>query len=62
MSDRLTEVSRYFIPPDLKQAKRRGKEEVQVLQFEAIPEDMREIGRGKHYLIKTYGCQMNVHD
>ncbi|GAA5345558.1 tRNA-2-methylthio-N6-dimethylallyladenosine synthase [Planifilum fimeticola] len=62
MSDRLTEVSRYFVPPNLKQAKRRGKEEVQVLQFEAIPEDMRDIGRGKHYLIKTYGCQMNVHD
>lgn len=62
MSDRLMEVNRHFIPPDLKQAKRRGKEAVQVLQFEAIPEDMRDIGRGKHYLIKTYGCQMNVHD
>src|SRR5690606_26517310 len=62
MSDRLMEVSRYFVPPNLKQAKRRGKEEVQVLQFDAIPEDMREVGRGKHYLIKTYGCQMNVHD
>lgn len=62
MSDRFVEVSRYFVPPDLKQAKRRGKEEVQVLQFDAIPEDMRDVGRGKHYLIKTYGCQMNVHD
>ncbi len=56
------DYSKYFVAPDLKQAKRRGKEETQVLQFEPIPEDMRQIGRDKRYLLMTYGCQMNVHD
>lgn len=51
-----------FVAPDLQSAKKRGKEDVQVLQFEEIPEELRTIGKGKHYLIQTYGCQMNVHD
>lgn len=53
---------KFFVTPDLKLAKKRGKEDVKVLQFEEIPEELRTIGRGKHYLIQTYGCQMNVHD
>ncbi|MFC4077931.1 tRNA (N6-isopentenyl adenosine(37)-C2)-methylthiotransferase MiaB [Salinithrix halophila] len=56
------EMHKYFTPPDLKAAKKRGKEEVSVLEFDRIPEEMRRIGEGKKYLIKTYGCQMNVHD
>jgi tRNA-2-methylthio-N6-dimethylallyladenosine synthase len=56
------DYSQYFVAPDLKAAKKRGKEEVQVIQFESIPEPMREVGRGKKYLVVTYGCQMNVHD
>lgn len=56
------DYSSYFIAPDLKKAKKRGKESVQVLQFDEIPEDMRQIGVGHKYLIHTYGCQMNVHD
>ncbi len=56
------DYSKYFIAPDLKEAKKRGKEEIQVLQFGEIPEEMRNIGREKKYLIETYGCQMNVHD
>ncbi|OYD09533.1 tRNA (N6-isopentenyl adenosine(37)-C2)-methylthiotransferase MiaB [Paludifilum halophilum] len=56
------EMARYFTRPDLKAAKKRGKQEVSVLQFEHIPEEMRGIGDGKRYMIKTYGCQMNVHD
>lgn len=55
-------MARYFQPPDLKAAKKRGKESVSVLQFDAIPEAMQGIGQGKRYMIKTYGCQMNVHD
>lgn len=60
------DFSQYFqttyIPPDLKQAKKRGKEDVAVLYDFEIPEDMREIGKGKKFLIRTYGCQMNEHD
>ncbi|QKG84512.1 tRNA (N6-isopentenyl adenosine(37)-C2)-methylthiotransferase MiaB [Kroppenstedtia pulmonis] len=56
------EMARYFTGPDLKAAKKRGKEAIEVLDFEAIPDEMRKIGVGKRYMIKTYGCQMNVHD
>ncbi|TCS93801.1 tRNA (N6-isopentenyl adenosine(37)-C2)-methylthiotransferase MiaB [Hazenella coriacea] len=62
MSKRVKDYSQYFTAPDLKQAKKRGKESVQVLRFEDIPEDMQNVGEGKKYLIQTYGCQMNVHD
>lgn len=62
MSQQVKDWERYFVPPDLKAAKKRGKQEVEVLQFGEIPEDMRRIGEGKYYLIRTYGCQMNVHD
>ncbi|MCI6265722.1 MAG: tRNA (N6-isopentenyl adenosine(37)-C2)-methylthiotransferase MiaB [Erysipelotrichaceae bacterium] len=27
-----------------------------------VPEDMKQIGKGKYYCLYTYGCQMNVHD
>ena len=45
-----------FVPPNLFEAKRRGRSEVKVLQFEDIPEEMKKIGYGKRYLIRTYGC------
>ncbi|MCM3713275.1 tRNA (N6-isopentenyl adenosine(37)-C2)-methylthiotransferase MiaB [Halalkalibacter oceani] len=49
--------------PDYKQGKRRGKQETQVLRPDSlIPEDMKQIGAGKTFLIRTYGCQMNTHD
>lgn len=56
------DYAKYFQPPSLKDAKKRGKEEVQVHYDFAIPEDMREIGKGKRYHVRTYGCQMNEHD
>ncbi|OUM89742.1 MAG: tRNA (N6-isopentenyl adenosine(37)-C2)-methylthiotransferase MiaB [Bacillus thermozeamaize] len=51
-----------LITPDQLKAKKRGKEEVQIHRFESIPPELRELGKGKKYLIRTYGCQMNVHD
>ncbi|RKD75309.1 tRNA-i(6)A37 thiotransferase enzyme MiaB [Sinobaca qinghaiensis] len=48
--------------PDFKKGKKRGKEEVEVQYGFNVPEEMRQMGRGKKYLIRTYGCQMNVHD
>ncbi|WP_432777189.1 tRNA (N6-isopentenyl adenosine(37)-C2)-methylthiotransferase MiaB [Brevibacillus gelatini] len=56
------DYAKYFQPPSLKDAKKRGKEEVKVHYDFAIPEDMREIGKGKRYFVRTYGCQMNEHD
>lgn len=55
------DFSKYFQKPDLKQARKRGKEEVEVINFE-MPENMPVIGTGKKFLIHTFGCQMNVHD
>ncbi|WP_047985197.1 tRNA (N6-isopentenyl adenosine(37)-C2)-methylthiotransferase MiaB [Ornithinibacillus californiensis] len=59
-------ITKYFQtsyqPPDLKKARKRRREEVQFHYDFTIPEDMQEIGRGKKFLIRTYGCQMNEHD
>ncbi|PRO65163.1 tRNA (N6-isopentenyl adenosine(37)-C2)-methylthiotransferase MiaB [Alkalicoccus urumqiensis] len=60
------DYSQYFQttyePPSLKQAKKRGKENVEIHYDFDIPENMKEIGYGKKFLIRTYGCQMNEHD
>lgn len=45
-----------------KEGKRRGKEEVQVVNFEPIPDELKNLGEGKTYCIVTFGCQMNEHD
>jgi tRNA-2-methylthio-N6-dimethylallyladenosine synthase len=56
------DFSKYFQPPSLKDARRRRREAVQIINDFSIPEDMNTIGKGKNYLIETYGCQMNEHD
>ena len=60
------DYSKYFqavyIPPSLKDAKKRGKEEVNYHDDFAIPEEFRGMGKGKKFYIRTYGCQMNEHD
>ena len=60
------DYSQYFqavyIPPSLKDAKNRGKEEVKYHDDFAIPEEFRGMGNGKKFYIRTYGCQMNEHD
>ncbi len=49
--------------PDLSMAKQRGKATAQVLKdvFE-IPASMQNVGHGKTYFIRTYGCQANERD
>ncbi|WCK56157.1 tRNA (N6-isopentenyl adenosine(37)-C2)-methylthiotransferase MiaB [Aneurinibacillus sp. Ricciae_BoGa-3] len=61
-SAREKDYSRYFIAPDLKEAKKRGKQDIQVVQFNGIDDELRKIGRGKKFLMRTYGCQANEHD
>ncbi|WP_017753836.1 tRNA (N6-isopentenyl adenosine(37)-C2)-methylthiotransferase MiaB [Calidifontibacillus oryziterrae] len=51
-----------YQPPSLKDAKKRGKEDVKVHRGYDIPEDMVGIGKNKKFYIRTYGCQMNEHD
>ncbi|CAH0346104.1 tRNA-2-methylthio-N(6)-dimethylallyladenosine synthase [Bacillus sp. CECT 9360] len=60
------DFSKYFqavyVPPSLKEAKKRGKEEVNYQDDFAIPEEFRGMGEGRKFYIRTYGCQMNEHD
>jgi tRNA-2-methylthio-N6-dimethylallyladenosine synthase len=66
-SDKKSEkdYSQYFqavyMPPSLKDAKKRGKEDVKYEGF-SIPEEFRGMGEGRKFYIRTYGCQMNEHD
>lgn len=52
-----------FNGPDLSQARKRSRQETQIIKdsFE-IPSTMRNIGEGKTYFIRTYGCQANERD
>ena len=45
--------------PNMADARKRGKEEVKYLYEDR---NYNEVFKGKKYFIKTYGCQMNVHD
>lgn len=56
------DYSIYFQPPSLNAARKRGREEVKVHYDFDIPEDMRDFGKDKKVLVRTYGCQMNEHD
>ncbi|MDQ0198640.1 tRNA (N6-isopentenyl adenosine(37)-C2)-methylthiotransferase MiaB [Neobacillus ginsengisoli] len=60
------DYSKYFeqviTAPSLKDAKKRGKEEVKYHNDFSIPEEFRGMGNGRKFYIRTYGCQMNEHD
>lgn len=51
-----------YEPPNLNKARKRGRDKVNVHYDFGIPEDIVNIGQGKKFLIRTYGCQMNEHD
>lgn len=67
-SDKKSEkdYSKYFeavyIPPSLKDAKKRGKEAVTYHNDFKISEQFKGLGDGRKFYIRTYGCQMNEHD
>lgn len=60
------DFSKYFetvyTAPSLKDAKKRGKEEVKYHKDFDIPEEFMGMGQGRKFYIRTYGCQMNEHD
>ncbi|PKR83592.1 tRNA (N6-isopentenyl adenosine(37)-C2)-methylthiotransferase MiaB [Heyndrickxia camelliae] len=60
------DYSKYFqsvyIPPNLKEARKRGREEVKYHNDFQIDEEFKGMGIGRKFYIRTYGCQMNEHD
>ena len=60
------DYSKYFetvyTPPSLKEAKKRGKEEIAYHDDFNIDERFLGMGAGRKFYIRTYGCQMNEHD
>lgn len=48
--------------PDLKKARKRGREEVAYFDDFEIEERFQNMGHGRKFYIRTYGCQMNEHD
>ncbi|MGL4589829.1 MAG: tRNA (N6-isopentenyl adenosine(37)-C2)-methylthiotransferase MiaB [Mycoplasmatales bacterium] len=57
-------IAKYFEKgPNLKEAKKRSKQDVNVIKVEnEIFERLKGIGKYQTYHILTYGCQMNAHD
>src|SRR5690606_10761384 len=51
-----------YQPPNINKARKRRKEEVKYFDDFEIPEDLQGFGKGKKFLMRTYGCQMNEHD
>ncbi len=49
--------------PNLKEAGKRTNNRISFITDDyEIPEPLKNLGYGKKYFIRTYGCQMNVHD
>ena len=55
------ERSDYMNLPNLAQAKKRNREKV-INKIYRTNINVKDIGVGKSYFVKTYGCQMNEHD
>ena len=55
------DYGKYFNKPSLRDAKNRKRQEVNIESF-STSKSIVNIGKGKNYHIKTFGCQMNEHD
>ncbi len=50
-----------MLKPHLEQARKRTRSLVKIEDFK-MRDELKTLGIGKTYFVKTYGCQMNVHD
>ena len=50
-----------MILPDYKEAMKRNKASVEREEY-TFDDSLKDLGKGKTYYVKTYGCQMNEHD
>ena len=49
--------------PNLREAGKRTNNKIPfILDDYELPDNLKELGLGRKYFIRTYGCQMNVHD
>ena len=48
--------------PSLLEAKKRTRNSLVKTEEYMLPSDLKNLGLGKTYYVKTYGCQMNEHD
>ena len=50
--------------PNMKLAAIRNKEVLPEYQYQSVvvDDDIKDYGKGKHYFIRTYGCQGNLRD
>ena len=51
-----------WILPDLKEAQKRTKKQIERIDSYVVPENARSIGVNRLYFISTYGCQANERD
>lgn len=60
VKDMEKDYGKYFAP-SMKEARKRIKKEIEKIKF-SFPEHLRQFGKDKKYLIKTFGCQANEAD
>lgn len=61
MKKRKVDISKYFMP-DLNKARKRIQESQIIKDAFYIPENIQNIGLGKTFHVRTYGCQSNLRD
>jgi tRNA-2-methylthio-N6-dimethylallyladenosine synthase len=61
MEENSSKNCRKELDPSIKQARKRLGNNVDIIQFEIAPKFI-NLGAGKKYLLKTYGCQGNLSD
>ena len=58
----IVNISNMFINHLILKKQKRGKQDVQYNRDFHIEDKYKGMGKGRTFLIKTYGCQMNAHD